>query len=204
MPSVAIVVVTTVRVRRVAIACGRRVAIARGRHRCHGPSRPLGRPVPLPSRRLHCLSRRACATCAFARPVTLLCQRWRVPGWIKGPACAVLWSGRTGEELSRPWPLLGRPWLAPSMAMLTTSTLLSTSRLFSRRKRQRRRASTLRAFWGVALMRTGGRQAGPRPWHAIRVRVAFSKRRGPALALATLAVATRVVLMRRRSSGVHC
>jgi len=83
MPSVAIVVVTTVRIRRFANARGRRVAIARGRYRRHRLSRPLGRRVPLPPRRLPCLGRRACATCAFARPVGLLCQRWRMPGWIK-------------------------------------------------------------------------------------------------------------------------
>jgi len=83
MPSVATVVVTTVRVRHVAIARGRRVAIARGRHRRPGPSGPLRRRVPLPPRRLPCLGRRACATCAFARPLGLRCQRWRMPGWIK-------------------------------------------------------------------------------------------------------------------------
>jgi len=83
MPSVATVVVTTACVRHVAIARGRRVAIARGRHRRPGLSRPLGRRVPLPPRRLPCLVRCACATRAFARPVGLLCQRWRMSGWTK-------------------------------------------------------------------------------------------------------------------------
>jgi len=83
MPSVAIVVVTFVRVRHDAIARGRHVAIARGRHRRHGPSRPLARRVPLPPLRFPCLGRRACATCAFARFVGLLFQLWRMPGWIK-------------------------------------------------------------------------------------------------------------------------
>jgi len=55
MPSVATVVVTTVRVRHVAIARGRRIEITRGQHRRPGPSRPLGRGVPLLSRRLLCL-----------------------------------------------------------------------------------------------------------------------------------------------------
>ena len=73
----------TVRVRHVAIARGRRVAIARGRRRRPGPSWPLGQRVPLPPRRLPSLGRRACATCAFARPVGLLCQRWRMPGSTK-------------------------------------------------------------------------------------------------------------------------
>jgi len=67
MPSVATVGVITGRVRH--------VAIARGRRRRPGPSRPLGRRVLLPLRRLPCLGRRACATCAFARPVGRLCQR---------------------------------------------------------------------------------------------------------------------------------
>jgi len=79
MPSVAPVVVTTVRVRHVAIARGRRVATARGLHRRPEPSRPLCRRVPLPPRRFPFLVRRACATCAFARPVGLLCQLWRMP-----------------------------------------------------------------------------------------------------------------------------
>jgi len=72
MPSVANVGVIIARVRH--------VVIARGRRRRPGPSRPLGRRVPLPPRRLPCSGRRACATCAFARLVGRLCQRWRTPG----------------------------------------------------------------------------------------------------------------------------
>jgi len=75
LPSVAIVVVTTVRVRH--------VAIARGRRRRPGPSRSLDRRLPLPPRQLHCLGRRPCATCAFARPVGRIGQRWRTPGLTK-------------------------------------------------------------------------------------------------------------------------
>jgi len=75
MPLVEILVVTTVRVRRVAIPRGRRFAIARGRYRRHVQLRPLGRRTPLPPQRLHCLGRRACAISAFARPEKLLCQR---------------------------------------------------------------------------------------------------------------------------------
>ena len=103
MPLLEIVVVTTVRVRRVAIARGRRFAIARGRYRRRGQSWPLGRRVPLPPRWFPYCCWRAYAMCAFARPVGLLCQRWRMPGSIEGPACAMLWSGRTGERLSLSW-----------------------------------------------------------------------------------------------------
>jgi len=89
------------------------------------------------------------------------------------------------------------------MAIPTTSASLSISRLSSRRRWRRRRASTRRAFWGVAPMLTGGRPAGLRPRRVIRVRVVYLRSRGPALALATLVVATRVVVMRRRISELH-